>query len=321
MRVDGAAQHHGHTHQAKNQAKPDHAGHMFDEKLAAAPVTEQEAAPEYEGRAKGVIRNLMQGHFKGVADVRLRINFHEELMALEQGQVAQALAPQTGSLQNLAADLEELKAQVPDSRDLTLALQESGFEQDVQQMLDSIAALLGAEGLSAGQAQAAAGELAGAFERIEVFLGAWLAPAEEPAQEDLLKELPAGAETAAAETAAGEAPVEEPAVTDETQPAGDEASTPAAAAGGEEPVAEALDEPDAFMETVTAFLEKWAAVLPELLTTLQQGLAGVATLPPLSEPHGNGKAYDKFVATYERLYAHAATPAPQEEAAGLDVVA
>lgn len=31
---------------------------------------------------RGVIRNLMAGHFQGVADVRLRINFHDELQAL-----------------------------------------------------------------------------------------------------------------------------------------------------------------------------------------------------------------------------------------------
>jgi hypothetical protein len=31
---------------------------------------------------RGVIRNLLSGHYKGVADVRLRINFHDELQAL-----------------------------------------------------------------------------------------------------------------------------------------------------------------------------------------------------------------------------------------------
>ncbi len=37
-------------------------------------------------KVKGVIRNLMNGHFKGVADVRLRINFHDEIAAMEQAE-------------------------------------------------------------------------------------------------------------------------------------------------------------------------------------------------------------------------------------------
>ncbi len=39
----------------------------------------------------GVIQNLMDGHYKGVADVRLRINFNEEIEALEAAQ-RQAIA-------------------------------------------------------------------------------------------------------------------------------------------------------------------------------------------------------------------------------------
>ena len=40
------------------------------------PTTEGEKTT---GRANGVLRLLESGHFKGVADVRLRINFHEQL--------------------------------------------------------------------------------------------------------------------------------------------------------------------------------------------------------------------------------------------------
>jgi len=39
-------------------------------------------AAQEDSRAKGVLRLLQEGHFKGVADVRLRINFHEELTAI-----------------------------------------------------------------------------------------------------------------------------------------------------------------------------------------------------------------------------------------------
>jgi len=36
---------------------------------------------------KGVIRLLLEGHFKGVSDVRLRINFNDELTAIKAAQM------------------------------------------------------------------------------------------------------------------------------------------------------------------------------------------------------------------------------------------
>jgi hypothetical protein len=53
-------------------------------------LAEEEAIIGEDGqKTKGVIRNLMEGHFKGVADVRLRINFHEEIAAMEQVELDQ----------------------------------------------------------------------------------------------------------------------------------------------------------------------------------------------------------------------------------------
>jgi hypothetical protein len=306
MRVDGAAHHNWQAQQAPGQAKA-----KQDEVYEAVPVAKQpEAAPEYEGRAKGVIRNLMEGHFKGVADVRLRINFHEELTGLEQSRVAEAIAPQNESLQDLAADLEELRALAADSEELA----EAGFGDEVQQLLDRISLFLGEDGLSAEQAQTAAGELREAFDRLSVFLGDLLAPAEEPVEEALLAEAAPAEEPEPAAAPPEEAAGEEPAPAVEEEPL-------LAAAPGEEPAEEAPEEPDPFMDTVKAFLDRWSAVLPALVTELQEGLAGVATLPPLSEPSGNGGAYAKFVAIYETLYHQAATPVAEEEPYGIEVVA
>ena len=47
-------------------------------------VTTPEAPKNEGGRAAGVLRNLEAGHFKGVADVRLRINFFDQLSARAQ---------------------------------------------------------------------------------------------------------------------------------------------------------------------------------------------------------------------------------------------
>ena len=57
-----------------------------------------------EDGAKGVLRLLQEGHFKGVADVRLRINFHDELAAIEQAHLRASAqentVPLTESLRN-----------------------------------------------------------------------------------------------------------------------------------------------------------------------------------------------------------------------------
>jgi len=61
-----------------------------DAEIDEPPVVE-EPPPEEESReARGVIRLLREGHFKGVADVRLRINFIEELAG---GELAEPSAP------------------------------------------------------------------------------------------------------------------------------------------------------------------------------------------------------------------------------------
>ena len=53
---------------------------------AEQPVTEQESAVEETTESldsQGVLRLLQEGHFKGVSDIRLRINFFNELSAIE----------------------------------------------------------------------------------------------------------------------------------------------------------------------------------------------------------------------------------------------
>lgn len=53
--------------------------------------------------ARGVLRLLQEGHFKGVADVRLRVVFHERLEQLAQQRGAEAFGDGIGTL---AADLK-----------------------------------------------------------------------------------------------------------------------------------------------------------------------------------------------------------------------
>ncbi|KKM77706.1 hypothetical protein LCGC14_1367340, partial [marine sediment metagenome] len=69
-------------------ATPQPKGPPVDQSPAVLPQVEAEGSPPVEfeaegGRGQGVLRKLLAGHYKGVAEVRLRINFHDELAAAE----------------------------------------------------------------------------------------------------------------------------------------------------------------------------------------------------------------------------------------------
>ena len=66
------------------------------ESSPAPPQVENQAVQDDE-KVKGVIRLLQEGHFKGVADVRLRINFFDELTALGLVERPDNAAPGGGS--------------------------------------------------------------------------------------------------------------------------------------------------------------------------------------------------------------------------------
>ncbi|MBA7626382.1 hypothetical protein ES703_33830 [subsurface metagenome] len=66
-------------------------GEVSEPSVTTAQVGEQEL--ESGEDVKGVIRLLLEGHFKGVSEVWLRINFNDELNAIEAAQM-QAVSEQ-----------------------------------------------------------------------------------------------------------------------------------------------------------------------------------------------------------------------------------
>ena len=68
-----------------------------------------EDSDESDTGASGVLRLLQDGHFKGVADVRLRINFHEEIIAAQTETAKSAAQEALTDLSNsVNAQLEQL---------------------------------------------------------------------------------------------------------------------------------------------------------------------------------------------------------------------
>jgi hypothetical protein len=220
-----------------------------------------------DSKPRGVIRLLQAGHFKGVADVRLRINFHEEITALEQAQAARVAEEGISSL------MDSINGEI------------GGFLQTAEIDEETAAAV-----------SEAAEILNASFSEMSENLGADYAGAN-----NLISSLQAGYDDFISTVNAGavEQPEEDTGETEkiittqenEIVPAeNNEISDPE-----EEPPAE---EPLSPLEQFLAGLtENFSAGLDEL----QMSLMEVNVLPELSEPNGNGKAYEKFVSIYNAL--------------------
>jgi hypothetical protein len=213
---------------------------------AAEPGSAHDAALDDADQSRGVLRLLQQGHFRGVADVRLRINFHDELRAIEVETLTRETREQ---LSSLAASVDErlgdwVSADWPDP--------EGAAALDEQRIRfgDAIAELL--ERLSSPDG----------MER---------------------EELVSGLQTAIDELTA------------------------------------ALPDTDSISDAPPLLAE-----LREILGTAVGEIGGhldaADVLPTLSEPRGNGVAYEKFLAVYQELISPT-EPEPSDEDAGFEVIA
>ena len=300
MRIDGVGSNASAAAKALKHPKP-------AKEDTPAETTVSATAPETESEEKlpGVLRLLQEGHFKGVADVRLRISHFEAIQAMESQHLRTVAA---GGFESLNQSVEDQVAALKDSgllsEEQTLAL--DAFLKSLQ---DAQSESLNGGGLSVQ-------ELIESFQaKLDDLMGLLDPPAPTAAPEAELPTEPA---------AVPEEPVvelaEPQAAPDEIPAAGVEGQLPPA----EEPVAEPVEAAPAEPQPVEAnplqqlVLDFQASVL-QALDDLQSGLTGTSALPPISEPSGNGKAYAKFLAIYESIQAGAAVetvpsdaPAPEE---------
>lgn len=198
----------------------------------------------------GVIRLLQEGHFKGVADVRLRINFHDELAAIEAGELKNAAEGGiNGVLEAVGAGTEPLTSEAAEGEEEDLAELQDEFLQAVTAVKDEF---MSAERPSKDEL------IAGIEAAFEAFIeGLW--------------ELYPPAEEGVTETAEGEQ---------------------------EEGTEESGQEEGGDIGSYIAELEaSFAAAMDELSAAMN----GAYVLPELSEPMGNGVAYEKFLAIYNEL--------------------
>ena len=253
---------------------------LAEKRPSAAPesVNTAPAAVESEGE-KGVLRLLQEGHFRGVADVRLRINFHAELTRANSLNAATQLAD------NVQPLLDELAGKVG------ILGEEHGLAAQAGDLADAFANEVGQllENAKTGQQsiESALGGMGDAFSSFLVSLRSAFAE-----------------ESAGAEEASGAANETSGETVEEHLPAADDASTDQAAASTADGTAEAEDEsgesgglPDSFESA----LNELGAWFTESLASLKETAVAGQELPPLSAPQGRGKAYSKFLEIYRDM--------------------
>lgn len=265
---------------------------------AGSPQSDPAPPAASKPRGEGVVRLLQEGHFKGVADVRLRINFFDELSK-------HAAAEADSNLESGARDLvglieSEMRALL-DKIEVNDETREA-VDDLVQEFEDAVAA--SATAFTDGDLDRAglADALNAAFATLVDQLRHLLAPPVEPPEpeEAPSESAPVGDGTAADES--DETEVADPDVTGEAEA---------------DPVP-GQETPDNGGEEIVFDLEEALAAIRE---AFDDALAGLfessntsAHLPPLSsEPSGNGRAYAKFLAIYNELVNQLSGGGPHEE--------
>lgn len=282
MEIDGINQPNGHAYGLEK---------THPQNPATTEVTDQQAGDQSNNQqTKGVISLLQEGHFKGVADVRLRINFNDELAAIEADQLKTAAQENIeGLISSLAA------ATAPEGLAEAPQLQQA-FTDAVQQAKNDF---LSAEPPSKADLIAS---LNAAFQAFIEGLWTHFTPATGPAEGAVAGQEETGDETEdALEPREEENPAQVGLVGQE---------------GGESPgpVPETTPATESDGASYIAGLE---AAFGAAMNQLIDALDGVVVLPELSEPTGNGVAYEKFLAIYNQLRG---LQVPTEDSEGSEAV-
>jgi hypothetical protein len=223
---------------------------------------ETASEPVKGGEKSGVVSLLQEGHFRGVADVRLRTNFSEELQRVELAATQRAVSEGLNTLQegtNAVVDTFVARQSTNVEVTGTIRSAQSGFNAELSTLSGETGTVPEADVF---------GELRTIFRD---FLQSLMPPRETESADD----------TTVLETTAP--PAE---------------STTSSVSNGEAPAAPVVDSEvpvstDAFAglrESLTSFFNDFIANLQDSVNDLG--------LPALSEPSGNGRAYEQFLAAY-----------------------
>jgi len=241
---------------------------------------------------KGVIRNLLAGHYKGVADVRLRMNFMEELSAVQEVAVARAVDDFEGQIGAVVGDLGPLAA-------LEDELNEDGADQknEAGRLLESLTDILNPEPASRREVLSLIEVARAAFADLVASI-----PPDEPQSEETSA---TGEDDNLAPNSGEEGAVTDTATDVPTQTIPDSDGQMQQILPDPDTIApedSAEEEDSGYTATLDSFLAEWneslPAMLDELASRIQESVPG---LEPQGEPSGNGVAYEKFLAAYQSM--------------------
>jgi hypothetical protein len=261
---------------------------------SSEPAPSESAAPEgkkpasTQAQAKGVMRLLQEGHFDGVAGLRLRINFFDQLSALEQGQQQEAAREGVAELsQAMNSEMAALAESGAIGEESLPALQEltTGFLAQLEQSVKD----------APFDKQATLDGLQQSFDAFDSTLRQLLLGGQDTPQqlEESVAEA-AGEQVANAETGLEEAP---PVPSETEEASGSDLIDPALAAEG-----------SGRREELLRQLDDLSATFGNQLSIMEERLAA-ASLPPVPEaPDNQGGAYGKFLAIYHEMQGLASTP-------------
>ena len=247
--------------------------HLGNNEISQTQSTPKQ--PEVQENAKnetlkGVVRNLQEGHFKGVADVRLRINFFEELNTIENGEIQKLVGEKVpGVTDSVNANLEILLSSDELSEEQVTSISEhmETFTQSINLMKEDFLNTVqpSKENLISG--------LNYGFEEFITSVNLVLFPTEPESPDDI---------STNGDVGTGESINVNP-------------------VGGEY---DKNIESDQAVESETNFqdfISNLRTTFAESLNEMTNALNNSKTLPDPSEPNGNGKAFDKFLAIYNKL--------------------
>lgn len=236
---------------------------------APGDTPEIERENPHARKAPGVLRLLEAGHFKGVADVRLRINFFEELSA-GAAERAQAAAGERSAklVETVTAGVDGLldTADVDETTGELVAGAVGEFETGVTEALEGFtsAGVPNPDSLASG--------IQSSFDAlISTLVEAMTPPAQVPdSTPDSKTDGATGTDVEASPLAVEEGQI---------------------AAAPDTPAVPTLD------ELIASLVDSFEQALASLITAI----VDASSLPDPSPPTGNGAAYDKFLDIYNEL--------------------
>ena len=254
--------------------------------IERSPVEKTKQAESDELSPKGVIRNLQEGHFKGVADVRLRINFQAELMEIQR-ENGSALVGQTAvdATATIGSELESLISETPLDEQQTSAVKEAfnQFETDVANVIANIS------------------DPQSAFDDLQSNTDAFLATIKQlisngPVTSPSESEIESGMKVDDGVPLENTAPIDNDSVIVEGK---ENESLPAVeiAPASTEDVSETIEQATDDVDRLTEPFDELVRQINELFDNLQSSLLETG-LPEPTNSNGNGVAFDKFMAIY-----------------------